>query len=121
MRKSTFEDARGRLENAGISTDVFYAAVVYADEAGSTGLLNGAHDRNEQRLTAAVGLHALIEGHAFLFLDDEVVASDGQIAAHYETARSALNEIVDRLRLNSAERTARSVERAPLLLCRNLA
>jgi hypothetical protein len=120
MHKSTFEDALARLTNAGISTDAFFAAMVYVDDGGFEGLLENVEERNEQRLTAAVALQALLDGHAFLFLDDEVVASDMEIAVRYETARSALGDIVGRLRLNGAERTVRAVEKATLLRCRDL-
>lgn len=120
MPKSTFEDAKTRLENAGISTAAFFTAVVYVDEGGLDGLLEGVLDRNEQRLTAAVALHALVEGHAELFYEDHLAPSDAAIAADYAAARSALASVASRLRLNSAERTARAVEKATLLRCREI-
>lgn len=120
MPKSTFEDAKTRLENAGISTDAFYTSVVYVDEGGLDGLLKEVFARNEQRLTVAVKLHALVDEHAELFCEGHLAPSDAAIAADYEVARSAITSIASRLRLNNAERTVRAVEKATLLRYREI-
>ncbi len=132
MPKLTVPQILQRLEEAGITPDAYYNAVLAVDQAVLSVVLRRVRARNSKRRKAAASLQAAFVKRQALFMDaDPDVPDDAEIAALFakahvktaelfSTALEAVDGLVAGLRLNSARRAADAVVKAKPLQCRDL-